>query len=108
MKKHPIQTEKPNHLGESDFELLRLQSGGAGNREIAEALCKSEFTVHNQLCRLCKKTRWRIACKRFHGLGRRLWVKQRGPRTSLRAKSSANRYICTSTPDQKCIRMRRI
>ena len=50
-----MQTEKPNHLGESDLELLRLLSGGAGNREIAEALCKSEFTVRNQLSRLYKK-----------------------------------------------------
>lgn len=48
-------TEKSILLGEQDYELLRLLSHGAGNRKIAEALCKSAFTVRNHLSRLYKK-----------------------------------------------------
>jgi DNA-binding CsgD family transcriptional regulator len=47
--------EKSDKLGETEYELLRLLSLGAGNRKIAQALCKSEFTVRNQLSHLYQK-----------------------------------------------------
>ncbi|MBT1062179.1 response regulator transcription factor [Bowmanella sp. Y26] len=47
--------ETPEPLTEAECKILRLMAGGCSNREIAEALFKSEGTIKNQVSSLLAK-----------------------------------------------------